>query len=87
MDYPLILIDKVDTPCSSNRINIVIELRNSILKQLLEEENEGDLPRGTIATISETFKVHMETVKTIWGGIPVGIVLETKGVCQGGRKA
>ena len=43
MEYPLILKDKVDTPSSSKFINIVIELRNSILKQLLEAENEGGL--------------------------------------------
>ena len=67
MEYPLILIDNVDTPRPSKRINIGIELRNAILKQLLEAANEGvNLPRGTIATISKTFKVHRETVKTIW---------------------
>ena len=43
MEYPLILIDKVDTPRSSKRINIGIELRNAILKRLLEAENEGGL--------------------------------------------
>ena len=43
MEYPLILIDKVDTPRTSKRTNIGIELRNSILKRLLEEENEGGL--------------------------------------------
>ena len=41
MEYPLILIDKVDTPRPSKRINIGIELRNAILKQLLEAANEG----------------------------------------------
>ena len=41
MDYPLILVDKVDTPCPSKRTNIGMELRNSILKQFLEAENEG----------------------------------------------
>ena len=67
MEYPFILIDKVDTPRPSKRKNIGIELRNAILKQLLEAENEGDLPRGTIVTISKTFKVHRETIRTIWG--------------------
>ena len=43
MEYPLILIDKVDTPRSSKCINIGIELRNAILKQLLEAANEGGL--------------------------------------------
>ena len=65
MEYPLILIDKVDTPRPSKRINIVIELRNSILKQLLEAENEGNLARGTISNVSKTFKIKRETLKTI----------------------
>ena len=43
MEYPLILIDKVDTPRPSKRTNIGIELRNAILKQLLEATNEGEL--------------------------------------------
>ena len=43
MEYPLILIDKVDTHRPSKRTNIGIELRNSILKQLLEAENEGGI--------------------------------------------
>ena len=41
MEYPLILIDNVDTLRTSKRTNIGIELRNAILKKFLEAENEG----------------------------------------------
>ena len=43
MEYPLILIDKVDTSRPSKHTDIGIELRNAILKQFLEEENEQGL--------------------------------------------
>ena len=61
MEYTLILIDNVDTPRCSKHINIVIDLQNSILKELLLSSNEGDLTHGTIENISKTFKFHRES--------------------------
>ena len=59
MEYPLILIDKVDTPRPSKRTNIGIELRNSILKQLLEAANEG----GTYhVAISQPSRRHSKSI-------------------------
>ena len=67
MEYPFILIDNMDTPCSSKRINIFIELRNGIIKQSLEAGNEGNLACGTVANDSQRFKIHSQTLKTICG--------------------
>ena len=66
MEYPIILIDNSDTPRPSKRVNVGIEIRNSILKALLSAENNGNLPRGTCTSVAKQFHCHRTTVKTIW---------------------
>ena len=78
MEYPLILIDNMDTPRNSKRINIGIQLLNDILKQLLEAENEGNLPRVTVSNVSQRFKIHRKTVNTIWGRHVKGEIIGNK---------
>ncbi len=65
IQYPIILIDNLDTSHPSKRVNIGIELRNDILKELLSASNESDLPHVTITNLSKTFKCHHNTMKTI----------------------
>ena len=66
MEYPIILIDNSDTPRPCKRVDVGIEIRQSILKALLSAEINGNLPRGTWSSVAKQFHCHRMTVKTIW---------------------